>query len=441
MTRGLPQGPVSGINWKWKEGGSVPEDAVVLALRAAIERADQSALRLALGNHLLQAGRPAEALEELEAGLRLEPASTELLLAASAAATAAGDPGKGAAYRLAAGSVPSSASAPAAPAPSATASAPEGQRGPVDVKRKDAPHLRVVASDGEIEPDVLPAIKFADVGGMDDVKVRLGRAFLQPLKNPEIYRKYGKNIGGGLVLYGPPGCGKTFIARAVAGEIGARFMSIGLNDVLDMWLGESERKLHEIFENARRRAPTLVFLDEIDALGQRRTHLKHSAGRNVVNQLLAELDGVGGRNEGVFFLAATNHPWDLDPALRRPGRFDRLVLVPPPDLQARAEVIALKLRERPAGKIDVARLAKATHGFSGADLAALVDAASDLAIEKSIASGREVALDDALLHAALRDLRPSTRPWFETARNYAVYSNEGGTYDELLECLRKEGLA
>jgi SpoVK/Ycf46/Vps4 family AAA+-type ATPase len=169
--------------------------------------------------------------------------------------------------------------------------------------------------------------------------------------------------------------------------------------------------------------------------------LKHSAGRNVVNQLLSELDGVGGRNDGVFFLAATNHPWDLDPALRRPGRFDRLLFVPPPDLKARAEIFALKMRERPVGKVDLARLAKATHRFSGADLAAIVDAASDLAIEESMSRGREVALDDALLHAALKDVRPSMRAWFETARNYAVYSNEGGTYDELLEFLRQEGLA
>jgi SpoVK/Ycf46/Vps4 family AAA+-type ATPase len=299
----------------------------------------------------------------------------------------------------------------------------------------------VVASDGEIEEEIAAAITFADVGGMDDVKARLGRAFLQPLKTPELYRKFGRRVGGGLVLYGPPGCGKTFIARAVAGEIGARFVSVGLNDVLDMWLGESERKLHEIFENARRRAPTLVFLDEIDALGQRRTNLKHSAGRNVVNQLLAELDGIGGRNEGVFFLAATNHPWDLDTALRRPGRFDRLLFVPPPDVKARAEILALKLRDRPTAKIDFARIAKATGGFSGADLGALADAALDLAIEKSVAGGREIPVDDALLHAALRDLRSSTRPWFETARNYAVYANEGGTYDDLLEHLRAEGLA
>jgi AAA+ superfamily predicted ATPase len=426
----------------------VPEDPVVIALRAAIERADGAPLRLALGSHLVRAGRAADALAEFEAGLRIEPANAELLVAAADAAAATGDAGKAAAYRLAAGAGGSPAQAPSvAPSPKPlTPTAPEPPAGGsvgADTATRPAKgaHLRVVASGGEVEEDVAPAITFADVGGMDDVKLRLGRAFLQPLKNPDMYRKFGKRVGGGLVLYGPPGCGKTFIARAVAGEIGARFVNIGLNDVLDMWLGESERKLHEIFENARRRAPTLVFIDEIDALGQRRTNLKGGAGRNVVNQLLAELDGVAGRNEGVFFLAATNHPWDLDTALRRPGRFDRLVFVPPPDGKARAEILALKLRERPAAKIDLARVAKATAGFSGADLGALVDAALDLAIEKSVASGREVPVDDAMLQAAVRDTRPSTRPWFETARNYAVYANEGGTYDDLLEHLRREGMA
>ncbi|MCL2448979.1 MAG: ATP-binding protein, partial [Polyangiaceae bacterium] len=241
------------------------DDAVVLALRAAIARADTAELRLALGSHLLQCARVADALSELEAGLRLDAANADILLAASGAAEAAGHPGKAAAYRLAAGAAASS-SAPAAPSRS-TAPAPAAPE-PLDEEpnrgvstrevRKNTSHLRVVASDGETEQGAPPTITFADVGGMDDVKVRLGRAFLQPLKNPEMYRKYGKNIGGGLVLYGPPGCGKTFIARAVAGEIGARFTSVGLNDVLDMWLGESERKLHEIFENARRRAPALV---------------------------------------------------------------------------------------------------------------------------------------------------------------------------------------
>jgi SpoVK/Ycf46/Vps4 family AAA+-type ATPase len=317
----------------------------------------------------------------------------------------------------------------------APAGAHRSERGPEQRGR-----LRLVSADPDEPPEV--PLTFADVAGMSEVKEKLTRAFLVPLRNPQLYEKFGKKIGGGLVLYGPPGCGKTFLARALAGEIGARFVNVGLSDVLDMWLGESERKLHEIFENARRRNPTVVFFDEVDALGQRRSQLKGSAGRNLVNQLLSELDGFAGRNDGVFFLGATNHPWDLDPALRRPGRFDRLIFVPPPDTAARIEILRLKLAGRPAAKgIDFASLARATAGFSGADLQAIVESATELAIEATVAKGSEVPVDSAFLQRALGELRASARPWFETARHYAIYANEGGTYDDLLNHLKSIGLA
>ena len=147
-------------------------------------------------------------------------------------------------------------------------------------------------------------------------------------------------------------------------------------------------------------------------------------------------------NEGVFFLAATNHPWDLDPALRRPGRFDRLVFVPPPDAPARQQILALKIAGRPAApNLDLTAAARATDGFSGADLQAIVERATEFAIEASLARGSEQPLDDAMLLRAIRDTRASTRPWFEVARNYAVYANEGGVYDELLTHLKGIGLA
>jgi len=184
--------------------------------------------------------------------------------------------------------------------------------------------------------DVEPAgLRLSDVGGMVEVKERLEAAFLAPLRNPDLVRLYGKSLRGGLLLYGPPGCGKTFIARAVAGEMGARFLAVSLAEILDMYVGQSERNVHELFETARRSAPCVVFLDEIDALGQKRSHLRNNAARGTVNQLLAELDGVQNLNEGVYVLGATNHPWDIDVALRRPGRFDRMLLVLPPDEEAR----------------------------------------------------------------------------------------------------------
>lgn len=410
-------------------------DPVVMALRAALSVGGDGAvaIRVALGRRLLELGQAAEALRELELAIAAQPANAEALEAAARAAEAAGDAGRAAAYRLARGhAAPVSASAAAPPPPPARVPS-EGAEGP---------RLRLVGPEDAVEPDARPAVTFAEVGGLDEVKQRLNRSFLLPLRQPEVFAKFGKSLRGGLLLYGPPGCGKTFIARALAGEIGARFVSIGLPDVLDMWLGESERKLHELFENARRNAPTVLFLDEVDALGQRRSNFKGSAGRNIVNQLLAEMDGVDGANRDLFVLGATNHPWDIDTALRRPGRFDRLVFVPAPDVAARARILELRLSDRPtAGPLDLTRIARRAEGFSGADLAALVDAATEAAFERTVTTGREHPIDEALLAAALADMKPSTQAWLETARNYALYANEGGTYDDLLAYLKSRRMA
>jgi SpoVK/Ycf46/Vps4 family AAA+-type ATPase len=289
-------------------------------------------------------------------------------------------------------------------------------------------------TDEEVER---PAIGLDDVAGMADVKRRLRTAFLAPLENPALRRMYGKSLRGGLLLYGPPGCGKTFIARATAGELGARFIAVGLHEVLDMFYGESERRLHEVFQHARREAPCVLFFDEVDALGRRRTQLTHSVGRDVIVQFLAELDSFGSENEGVFVLGATNHPWDVDPALRRPGRFDRTVLVLPPDAEARKKILELNLRDRPTEDVDLDPLVAETEMFSGADLAHVCETAAELAIEDSIETGiaRPITTDD--LVRATGEIRASTTAWLHTARNFAEFANEGGVYDELLRYLRE----
>jgi SpoVK/Ycf46/Vps4 family AAA+-type ATPase len=204
-----------------------------------------------------------------------------------------------------------------------------------------------------------------------------------------------------------------------------------------MWLGESERKLHEIFELARRNAPCVLFFDEIDALGQKRSHLRHSAARGIVNQLLAEMDGAQADNQGVFILGATNHLWDVDTALRRPQRFDRVLLVLPPDELARAAIFLMNMRDRPTENIDYAWLAKRTDEFSGADIAHLCESAAENAMEDSMLTGNVRPITMADFQKALQEVRPSTRAWFETARNFAQFANEGGTYDDLLEYIRK----
>jgi len=285
-----------------------------------------------------------------------------------------------------------------------------------------------------------PGVTLADVAGMEDVKRRLNLAFLAPLKNPEMMKMYGKTLRGGLLLYGPPGCGKTYIARATAGELGAKFIAVGLADVLDMWIGQSERNLREMFQSARRNAPCVLFFDEIDALGQKRSLQRHSASRNVVNQLLSEMDSVNADNEGIFILAATNHPWDVDTALRRPGRLDRTLLALPPDGAARLAILQLQSRQRPIDKIDFKWLAEKTAEFSGADLVHLFESAVELAMEESLTSGRVRPIGMNDFKKALKEIKPSTRAWFEVARNYAMFANDGGTYDELLDYLRANRL-
>jgi len=204
-----------------------------------------------------------------------------------------------------------------------------------------------------------------------------------------------------------------------------------------MWIGQSERNLHELFETARRNAPVVLFFDELDALGQKRTQLRTSpALRGVVNQLLAELDGVASENQGVFVLGATNHPWDVDAALRRPGRFDRTLLVLPPDEPARVEILRFHLRGRPVGDVKLSTLARLTDGYSGADLAFAVETAAELAMASSLAAGVVEPISMGEITQAVRGIQPSTTAWFETARNFAMFANEGGAYDELLAYMR-----
>jgi SpoVK/Ycf46/Vps4 family AAA+-type ATPase len=391
------------------------DEGVVAALEGALERdPGNAALALHLAEVLISAGRPGDALARCREVLARDPAHAGAMEVAARALE--GEP--------------------------AAQAEPEPEPEPATVVP-----LRVVEGGGEDGDDLdveRPTVKLEDVGGLEDVKRKLNTAFLGPMRNPELRKAYGKSLRGGLMLYGPPGCGKTFVARAVAGELGARFTAVGINDVLDMYIGESERKLHELFQTARRNAPCVLFLDEVDALGQKRSHLRHSGIRGTVNQLLAELDNASSGNEGVFVLAATNHPWDVDTALRRPGRFDRMLLVLPPDEPAREAILRLNLRERPLAddvEREIVKLASRTRTFSGADLAHLCETAAEAAMEASMESGdlRPIAAKD--LNRALKETQPSTRAWFEVAYNYAMFANEGGQYDELLAYIREHRLS
>ncbi|GAA4960204.1 ATP-binding protein [Actinoplanes utahensis] len=409
-------------------------DALINSLVAAVEaRPDDLTLRLHLAEMLVAAGRGAEAIGHAAAILAREP----------------GDAAARGLMTRALGGVPPEPEKPqAAPAVSDAEAAPRAgfDWAAMEEQFGDSVPPRFARADGQPDPvrghddrafDVeRSVVTLADVGGMADVKKRLEVSFLAPLRNPQLRTLFGKSLRGGMLLYGPPGCGKTFLARAVAGEMGAAFLSLSITDVLHMWIGSSERNLHDLFESARGHAPCVLFLDEIDALGHKRSQLQSSM-RTVVNQLLTELDGVDGGNDGVFVLAATNAPWDVDAALRRPGRLDRTVLVLPPDGPARAAILEYHLRDRPVAGIDLAAVAAATEHYSGADLAHLCETAAEYAMRDSIATGEVRMINQADMLAAAREVRPSTDAWFSTARNVAMFANESGEYDDLAAYLKK----
>ena len=280
-----------------------------------------------------------------------------------------------------------------------------------------------------------PDFSFDDIGGMQREKEEISMKIIQPLKYPELYKSFGKKIGGGILFYGPPGCGKTHLARCTAGEISSSFINVGINDILDMWVGSSERNLHELFERARAARPAVLFIDEIDALGAKRSDMRHSGGRAMINQLLAELDGMSADNEGVLILGATNAPWHMDPALRRPGRFDRIIFVAPPDEEARLDIWNKMLREKPVNEIDLKRLARASRDFSGADIGNAIDLAIEENLKASFKSGELVPLSTKGLISAIKRHKPTTQEWFKTARNYALYANDSGLYDDILNYL------
>ncbi len=277
-----------------------------------------------------------------------------------------------------------------------------------------------------------PKITFEDVGGMEKVKEQIQMKIIFPLEHPDLYKAYGKKIGGGILLYGPPGCGKTHLARATAGQVQSNFIIVTISDILDMYIGQSERNLAAIFSKARSLKPCVLFFDEVDALGANRTDMRHSAGRHLINQFLDEMDGVGKDNDGILILAATNAPWHLDPAFRRPGRFDRIIFVPPPDDSARKSILEIKLRGKPVGPINFNKIIDRTKEFSGADLEAVIDIAIESKLEESMKKGKPLPIEIGDLLSAAKKHRATTKEWFQTAKNYALFANEAGLYDDIL---------
>ena len=234
-------------------------------------------------------------------------------------------------------------------------------------------------------------ITFDDIAGLEEAKSAFKEKVVYAFEHKDLYAKYGKKVGGGLLLYGLPGTGKTMFAEAASNETDSLFISIKCSDIKSKWYGESEANVKKIFEKARKAKKAIIFFDEFEAIGAKRTDNSDNANNDLVPQILAEMQGIGSSsaNSITMVIAATNKPWAIDSAFLRPGRFDEKIYIPLPDFEARKKLFELKLTTVPQDGLDFEYLANATDGYNGADIGAFCDKLKMLAINKSIATGTE----------------------------------------------------
>jgi AAA+ superfamily predicted ATPase len=420
------------------------DPSVLSALEASLAGSEPTdpgtvPVRLHLASLYLAAGQSGNGLAHAQTVLQIQPDDTTALSLAAACASAAGNDDLAEHLRrrqmqLLDGTPPGQQ---AQPGPAGTPISPGREVGS-EAGRSAADHgLRDDAWDST-DPR---RVTLADVAGLEDVKARLHRSLLAPMANLGLREAFRKQLRGGLLLWGPPGTGKTFVARALSGEMGAGFLTATPADIYGTYFSDGERNIARLFRTARQRGPIVVFLDELDALGGRRSARTTDQARGVVNQLLSELDGTES-NADVFILGATNAPWDVDDALRRPGRFDRTVLVLPPDEAARRTLLSAELADLPTGDgLDLTRVVKSTETYSGADLGGIVTKASERALARSVNLGSVSPITNEDLIAALADTPASTHTWLNTAATYVAASCvDDDDFSRLRDYLRRHRL-
>ena len=227
-------------------------------------------------------------------------------------------------------------------------------------------------------------VTFDDVIGLDDVKELINQMVVYPFKYKEIYKAFNRDSGGGILLYGAPGTGKTMIAKAIANEIDAEFYSIKCSDIASKWYGESARNIKELFDKARSHERSIIFFDEFDSLGSNRDHGNSNSVNMVVSELLSQIDGFESKKNTVLLIASTNKPWNIDSALLRSGRFNKKIYIGLPDKTSRINLLIHELKDSPLSKVDLESISEKTEGYSSADIVELCNETKDIAIKRSI---------------------------------------------------------
>lgn len=253
-----------------------------------------------------------------------------------------------------------------------------------------------------------PQVSFEDIAGLEDVKEQIRLKLLYPFTHPELAAEYGINPGGGILLYGPPGTGKTLIGRAVANEIKAAFFAIKPSEIMSQWVGVAEQNIARLFEEAAGYSTSVIFLDEMEALAPKRRSSHSTVMKRVVPQLLTEMQGFHERKNTLLFIGATNEPWEIDVAVMRPGRLDRLIYVPPPDSATRRRILELNLKEVPLDSgVDLTAIAVRTENFSGADMASLAQRVRERVFSEAVHQGLARPINMVDFETVLAEMHPS----------------------------------
>jgi transitional endoplasmic reticulum ATPase len=312
-------------------------------------------------------------------------------------------------------------------------------------KRKEGKKLKPISLSTSISaegsvPIEESTIDFSDVGGMDELKKEIQETIICPLTNPDLAKEFGKKCGGAILLYGPPGCGKTYIARATIGEVGLPFFNVNISEIVGRGVKAEAENLHEVFDEARKNAPAVIFFDEIDAIGGRREGVMGYEEKMEVDQFLMEMDGVESMGKDILIIASTNSPWNIDPALRRSARFTKQIFVPPPDAKGREQIFRIHTREKPISDgVDFTKLAEMTEDYAASDIKAICDGAAEIPWQAALGgeASRKICMDDFL--TAIKKQKPSLIPWFKMAHNELKKKGEEKFFEDFAKYISKYG--